>query len=320
MPDVSVVIVNWNTLKYICDCLNSLLRAGKGYTREIIVVDNASCDGSADVVARQFPGVSVIRNAENVGFARANNIGIRRAAGRYICIVNPDVVVRDGCIENLMRFMDQNPGVGIAGPRILNSDGSVQISCRHFPTIWNNLCQSLGLNRLFPKSAFFSDWLMSYWPHDGIRSVDVLSGCFWIVRREAINQVGLLDEDFFIYGEDIDWCRRFHKAGWDVMFYPESAVIHFGGGSSSKAPIKFYIEMQKADLHYWEKHHGAVGRASYAGVIFFRHLLRLIFMALQYLVYPSRRKTASFKLKRSFTCIKWILHLKCDLEHDTFAA
>jgi GT2 family glycosyltransferase len=316
MRDVSVVIVNWNAMKYLRDCLNSLLHKESSYTQEIIVVDNASSDGSAEMVQRQFPQVNLIRNTDNLGFARANNIGIDKAGGRYICLVNPDVIVLDNCIENLMRFMDQNPRVGMAGPRILNPDRSLQISCRHFPGIWNNLCQSLGLNRLFPQSAFFSDWLMRYWDHNSIRNIDVLSGCFWMVRREAMSRVGLLDEDFFIYGEDIDWCKRFHNAGWDVIFYPKSEAIHVGGASSSQAPIRFYIEMQKADLHYWGKHHGVIGRTCYAIVIFLRHFLRFILMSLQYLVFPSRRETISFKLKRSVACIKWILHLKSNFEQD----
>jgi hypothetical protein len=320
MPEVSVIIVNWNTLRYLPDCLNSLLNTGNGYTQEIIVVDNASSDGSVDVVAEQFPQVKLIRNTENLGFAKANNIGIQQSAGRYICIVNSDVIVLEGCIQNLMKFMDQNPNVGIAGPRILNPDRTLQPSCRHFPTIWNNLCQSVGLNRLFPKSAFFSDWFMNYWAHDSIRNVDALSGCFWIVRREAMEQVGLLDEDFFIYGEDLDWCKRFKNTGWEVGFYPESEAIHFGGASSSKAPIRFYIEMQKADLHYWEKHHGNIGRTAYAAIIILRHSLRLVLMTLQYFVCPSKRENAAFKLKRSFTCIQWVLHLKRNPGHNAVPA
>jgi GT2 family glycosyltransferase len=208
-----------------------------------------------------------------------------------------------------MEFMDKHPTAGITGPRILNPDRTLQPQCQHFPSIWNHLCQILGLNKLFPKSSFFSEPFMKYWPHDQVRKVDAISGCFWIVRREAIDQVGLLDEDFFFYGEDIDWCKRFHQAGWDVMFYPKVEVIHHGSASASKAPIKFYIELQKADLHYWGKHHGRIGKVSYLALIILRNLLRLIFGAIQYVVNPSQKETIAFKLERNFACIRWALHI-----------
>lgn len=294
MHDVSVIIVSWNAKKHLVDCLNSL-----GNGREIIVVDNGSSEGSPEVVEKEFPQVKLIRNAENLGFARANNIGIRASTGRYVCLINSDVVVLNDCIESLVKFMDSNSPVGMAGPRILNPDRTLQVSCRHFPSIWNNLCQALGLNYVFPKSAFFSEPFMKYWAHDEIRKVDVLSGCFLMIRREAIDEVGLLDENFFIYGEDIDWCRRFHKSGWDVMLYPEAQAIHIGGASSSNAPIRFYLETQKADLQYWRKHHGVLGRFAYTFIILLRQILRAIHGAIWYVISPSERKSTSLKLKRS---------------------
>jgi GT2 family glycosyltransferase len=207
-------------------------------------------------------------------------------------------------------FMDSRASVGMAGPKILNPDGTVQHSCRHFPSIWNNLCQSLGLNHLFPKAAFFSDWIMDYWSYDTIRSIDALSGCFWMVRREALDEVGLLDEDFFIYGEDLDLCRRFRKAGWDIVFYPGAEAVHLGGASSAGTPVKFYLEMQKADLHYWRKHHGKIGKVSYTAVILLRETIRAAARGLQYLFWPSRRETSGFKLWRSIACIQLILNFR----------
>ena len=304
--DVSIVILSWNTRQMLCQCVESVCARTNQINYEIIVVDNASSDGSADAVANQFPQVKLIRNKENFGFARANNIGIRASTGRYVCLINSDVIVQDGCIEKLMEFMDKNPSVGLAGPRILNPDGGLQVSCRHFPSFWNNLCQVLGFNKLFPKSVFFSEPFMKYWSHDEIRKVDALSGCFWMVCRKALDEVGLLDEDFFFYGEDIDWCKRFHKAGWDVVFYPEAAAIHFGGASSSNAPVRFYIEMQKADLHYWRKHHGRLGQSAYWMIILLRQLVRL---PVYVLIYIFRRDNAIFKLKRNIVCIRWLFGL-----------
>ena len=312
MLDVSIIIVSWNARQHLLNCLNSVVDTADGYSQEIIVVDNGSSDGSCEFVEKEFPHVRLMKNKDNLGFARANNIGIRESTGRYLCLVNSDVVVLDGCIEGLVKCMDSNPTVGIAGPRILNPDRSLQVTCRHFPSIWNNLCQATGLNKVFPKSAFFSEPLMKYWDHDSVRSVDVMSGCFWMVRRQATDEVGLLDEDFFIYGEDIDWCKRFHKAGWDVMFYPEAEAIHFGGASSSNAPVKFYLEMQKADLQYWRKHHGKSGQLTYWMIVLVRQLVRIPIYAFRYVFRAKNRETARFKLKRAFACIGFLFGFNID--------
>jgi GT2 family glycosyltransferase len=291
-------------------CIDSICATTKNIMYEIIVVDNGSTDGSAETVEKEFPQVKLIRNRENLGFAKANNIGIRKSTGRYVCLVNSDVIVLENCINGLIKFIDNNPSVGIAGPRVLNPDHSLQVSCRHLPSIWNNLCQVVGLNYVFPKSALFSEPSMKYWAHDTERKIDVLSGCFWMVRRAALEQVGLLDEEFFFYGEDIDWCRRFHKADWDVMFYPGTQAIHFGGASSANAPIRFYLEMQKADLQYWRKHHGKLGRSAYWLIILVRQLVRVPVYAFKYIFSKNRQETAQFKLKRGLACIQWLFVYK----------
>ncbi len=304
MVDVSFIIVSWNAKKCLLEGIKSIYKTVRDNTCEIIVVDNASCDGSADAVISKFPEAKIILNNENLGFARANNIGIKQSTGRYICLMNSDVVVLEDCIRNLITFMDQHPNAGIAGPQILNPDLTLQPQCRYFPTVWNNMCQALGLDYLFPKSAFFSGPFMKHWAHDEVRSVEVITGCFWLVRRQAVDNVGLLDEDFFIYAEDIDWCRRFRKAGWDIVFYPKAQVIHISGASSKNAPIKFYLEMQKADMLYWRKHNGKAMAYIYLTIIFIRHLLRLPVRAFIYLVSPSRRNVLSYKMARSMACIR----------------
>ena len=189
MPDLSIIIVSWNAKQYLHRCLDSLAGKTSGYSREIIVVDNASDDDSVEFVEKDFPDVKLLKNKTNLGFAKANNIGISQSSGRYICFVNSDIIVLNNCIENMISFMDDHLKVGLAGQRILNPDLSLQCSCRHFPSIWNNLCQTLGLNKLFPKSEFFSEPFMKYWAHDKVRKVDVISGCFWMVRRQAIDEV-----------------------------------------------------------------------------------------------------------------------------------
>ncbi len=306
--DASLIIVSWNAKDHLINCLNSILKFRKNGW-EIIVVDNGSTDGGPDVVENQFPMVQMIKNNENLGFARANNIGIRVSTGRYVCFINSDVIVQDGCIEKLMEVMDQNPSVGMCGPKILNPDGTLQPSCQNFPGVWNNFCHAIGLNCIFPHSAFFSEPYMKYWPHDSVRRVDALNGCFWIVRRTALDHVGLLDENFFIYGEDVDWCKRFHDTGWDVVFFPQAQAVHFGAASSSRAPIRFYIEMQKADLFYWRKHHGRIFAFVYRLIVLLRHVVRLIARMIEYVLRPANRPEADFKLKRSLATVRWALGL-----------
>lgn len=304
--DVSVIIVSWNTRDILRDCLKSIAEQTRRVTYEIIVVDNASSDDTVEMLERDFPQVKVVENEENLGFSRGNNIGIDRSSGCYMALVNSDVILLDGCLDRMVDYMDSHPKTGMAGPRALNRDGSLQVSCRKFPTLWNNFCQTIGLNYLFPKSPLFSEPFMKYWAHDQEREVDVLSGCFWMIRREALEQVGLLDEAFFFYGEDIDWCKRFHKAGWGVMFYPGAEAIHLGGASSQRMPIKFYLELQKADLRYWRKHHGRLGKLTYACVITFRHVLRLALGSVLYLVRPAQRPETVYKLKRNTACLRWL--------------
>jgi GT2 family glycosyltransferase len=308
MINISIIIVSWNAKKYLIDCLNSLFGSSCKYTQEIIVVDNASTDGSCEAVVSRFPQVTLIKNKENLGFAKANNIGIRQCHGRYVFLINSDVIVLPGCIEKLVDYMDKHPNVGMIGPRILNPDHSLQVSCRHFPSLWNNLCQTLWLNVLFPKSRFFSGPFMTYWAHDTIRKVDAIGGMFCMVSRQALDKVGLLDEDFFIYAEDVDWCKRFDKQCYDIMLFSEAQAIHFGGKSSSNAPIRFYIEMQKADLQYWTKHHGKFMATAYKMIILLRHILRAIARMLQYPFCLSQRETIRFKLRRCTACIQWIFH------------
>ena len=308
MADVSVVIVSWNAREYLRKCLKSLRKANARLDAQILVVDNASADGSPEMVKAEFPEVQLIETGKNLGFASGNNVGLRQATGRYVCLVNSDVEVEENCIERLIAFLDANPDIGIAGPRIVGSTGQVQSSCFRSPTFRNTLCQTFALYRL-SKSPSLQGWEMKDWTFDSIRDVDVLSGCFWIVRREALEQVGLLDENFFMYGEDLDWCKRFRLDGWRAVFYPEAQALHYGGGSSAAAPVRFYIEMQKANRRYWRKHYGMPGALFFSCVIFTSQLVRLIPRLAQFVVQPSSRKAITPKIRRSAACLLWVLHL-----------
>ena len=229
---VSIVIVSWNAKKYLTQCIESIDKQIEKIKAEVIVVDNNSNDGSADAVEMKFPRVKIIRCNENYGFAKANNIGIGISRGDFICLINSDVLLRQGCVSRLLEYMESHADIGILGPRTLNADGTLQKSCFSLPSIWNSLCRVSALDSVFPWSRIFGRRLMTYWAHNEIRNVEALNGCFLLVRRTALEEVGLLDELFFMYGEDLDWCKRFGDCGWGVVYFPEAEAVHFGGASS----------------------------------------------------------------------------------------
>ncbi|MGB9505291.1 MAG: glycosyltransferase family 2 protein, partial [Candidatus Acidiferrum sp.] len=270
--DISIVIVSWHAKHYLELCLESLAAAPPRHRTEIVVVDNASSDGSAEMIESRFPFVKLIRNSENLGFAKGNNVAIRQCHGRCIALVNPDVVVFPGCLDALADFLDQNPKVGNVGPRVLNPDMTQQCTCRRFPTLWNNFCSATGLATAFKKSQFFAGEQMFYFPHDRTLPVDVLKGCFSMIRRETFNEVGLLDENLFMYGDDVDWCRRCWNAGWQVVFFPGAEAIHDRGKITAPYPVRFAVAQQKSVLHYWRKHHGFWGETGIRSIIFSHHV------------------------------------------------
>ena len=304
---VSVVIVSWNAKKYLAQCLGSLTRGVSPLSMEILVVDNASTDGSPDYVEENYPQVRLIQNQSNLGFAKANNLGIRMCRGKYLCLINSDVEVLDDCVATLVAHCEANPDVGMVGPRIIGGDGIFQHSCRGFPSLWNMFCRALALDVFFPRVRLFGGYLLHFRDQDAAGPSPILSGCFWLLRRKALARVGLLDEDFFMYGEDMDWCRRFWSGGWRLEFVPRASAIHYGGASSANAPVRFFIEKQRADLHYWKKHHGWLAQQCYFAIACLHHGLR----ASRYLVAPGRQDDgaaeAVFKRNRSVQCLKWML-------------
>ncbi len=230
MNDLSIVVVSFNTRQLLQNCLESVLRHAGSLRLEIFVVDNASCDGSAELVAERFPGVRLIRNAENRGFATANNQALAQAGGRYAMLLNSDTVVRPGALTELVRFMDDHPRAGYCGPRLLNGDGSLQPSARRFPTIWSTAWAATGLALRCPGSRHALDLHAGQAVAEPFRA-DWLTGACLMVRAEAMRQVGVLDEGYFMYFEETQWCRRLVAAGWEGWYVPTAEVVHFGGGS-----------------------------------------------------------------------------------------
>jgi len=275
--DISVVIVAWKARRYLELCLNSLTAAPPRRSFEVVVVDNASEDGTIEMIESRYTWVRLIKSAKNLGFSKGNNVAIRHCQGRYISLVNPDVIVLPGCLDALADFLDQNPKVGNVGPRVLNPDLTMQSTCRRFPTLWNNFCDSTGLATAFRGSRFFAGEHMFYFAHDRTLAVNVLVGCFSMIRREAFEAVGLLDESLFMYGDDVDWCRRAWNAGWEVVFFPGACAIHDRGKITAPYPVRFAVAQQKSVLYYWSKHHSFFGVSGIRALMLFHHLLRYTF-------------------------------------------
>ncbi len=245
---LSIVIVNYNTEKLLRSCLESVYGGANGTPLDIWVVDNNSRDNSVAMLKSMFPMVKVIQNPSNVGFSRANNLVISQSRSDYILLLNPDTLIIGDAIEQVVKFMKEHPEVGVAGCKVLNRDGTLQLACRRsIPTPEVAFYRLTGLSRLFPRSRVMAKYNMTYESPDLTHEVDAVSGAFLMIRRQVVEEIGLLDERFFMYGEELDWCLRTKRAGWSVMYYPEAEIIHYKGEStkynSRKATLEFYRAM-----------------------------------------------------------------------------
>jgi len=259
-PELSIVIVNWNTLEMLRDCLESVFASEGGRAAEVIVIDNASDDGSADMVAAEFPQVRLIRNSENRGFAAANNQGFAVAGGRHVLLLNSDTIVHGDVLADSVAWLDAHPEAGAMGCRVLNTDGSVQLTCSMYPSILNQLLLASGLWKL-RRPRFFGRYLMTDWQRDSERTVEVISGCYLLVRSRVIEEIGPLDEDFFFFGEETDWCRRMRDAGWVLAFAPVGEITHHGSASVRKLNHRRDVMLTEAIVRLHRKHGGIVPAA-----------------------------------------------------------
>ncbi len=255
LPDLSIVIVSWNVRDLLADCLASLARARSALRLDVIVVDGASADGSAAMVAERFRWVHLIACHENVGFPRGNNIGLTHAVGRHVMLLNPDTVVLEGALNALVGYLDDHPDVGVVGPALLNPDGSPQSSRRRFPTPWTAVFESTWLQSVAPR-RLIRRYYATDLPDDVPVDVVWVVGAALAVRREAIGQVGDLDAGYYMYSEELDWCRRIKAAGYRVVYLPSAQVVHHVGKSSDQAVTARHINFQRAKLRYFRKYHG----------------------------------------------------------------
>jgi hypothetical protein len=260
--DLSVVILNYNTVNLTRECLKTVLasRLGK-YSMEVIVCDNGSTDGSREMITKEFPQAVLINNNKNLGFAAGNNPGIKRARGRYVLLLNTDTEVPKNTIATMLKFMDENPSVGASTCKLLLPDGTMDPAChRGFPTPWVAFTYMSGLERLFPKTRAFGEYHQGYKDLSTIHEVDCIVGAFFLMRRKVIEKVGLLDEEFFMYGEDIDLAQRIRDAGWKIMYNPKVTILHKKKQSGRanilrKRRVTTEIYFHKYNWLFYKKHY-----------------------------------------------------------------
>ena len=262
---VTAIVVNYNTRELLSPCILALRAAARGFALQIVIVDNASRDGSQEALRRDFADCELLFNEVNIGFGRANNQALPLARGRYLLLVNTDAFLAPGALEATVGYLEAEAACGIVGVRLVGRDGELQPSCRYFPTPWNEFLSRTGLARWFASTRLVDDM---GWDHDAIRECDWVPGCFYLVRRSVVEAVGLFDPRFFLYYEEVDHCRAVKAAGWRVVYHPGTTVVHLGG-ESAKSDSAVTLSGRQIDalqiessLLYHRKHHGLAGVAA----------------------------------------------------------
>jgi len=284
--DLSIVIVNWNTRDLRAQCLESIYDSLPQRDIEVFVVDNDSSDGSSEMVRERFIQVHLIANEQNVGFARANNQAIRRCEGRYILLLNSDTIVKPGAFDALVDFMDTHPQAGASGAHLLNPDGSLQYSCSPAPSLSGEFKRLFHLPGVRPDGYY----QMHEWDESMARQVDVILGACLVLRHQALDQVGLLDEDYFMYSEEVDLCHRLKAAGWELFWVPQAQVIHLGGQSTRQVSEAMFLRLYQAKLIYFRKQHGRWQALLYKLIVLTAACFRLLLTPLAWLQKPAERQ------------------------------
>ena len=279
LMNLSIIIVNWNTREMLSECLKSIYARPPSGEFEVWVVDNASADGSSAMVRERYPQVKLIENPSNSGFAYANNLALRQASGRYLLLLNSDTFVKPNALEALRQFMEDHPEAGACGSRLLNPDGSLQVSCYVHPTLKNEFLRMFHLDGIFPQSRY----RMNEWATDQAREVEVIQGACLLLRRESLEQVGLLDEQFFMYSEDYDLCYRLRKGNWKLYWVPWSEVVHFGGQSTKQVAAEMFLHLYRSKMICMRKHYGRLAAILYKLILIFSAVFRLIVTPLTWL-------------------------------------
>jgi len=303
--DLSIIIVSWNVEALLVECLNSILRSPVSVGErvegrpvvEIIVVDSGSTDGTVERLKRDYPQVTLLAQAENIGFTRANNLGLKIARGRHLLLLNPDTVVLDDALGTMIAFLDANPDVGLIGPHTRNTDGSTQSTRRRFPSLAVAFFESTWLQPYAPKHLLDSYYVVD---GNGVREtidVDWVQGSAIMARREVYEQIGGLDEGYIMYSEELDWCRRAKDAGWRVVYLGDAEIIHHGGKSTEQAAARSHILFQQSKLRYFRLYHGRLAAT----------VLRLFLLA-------------NYAVQLGLETLKWLLGHKRALRSERIRA
>ncbi len=308
MIDISVVIVSWNAKEYLLRCLESIIGEYPPERMEIVVVDNASVDGSGEAVSALFPTAKLARLTHNIGFGRANNVGIRLSSGRYLFLVNSDVWVLPGCLRELVTYMDTHPDVGMAGPMLLNSDMTLQLSWTRRPSLWRSFCRTTRLSRLFSRSVFFHGSSAPVLPMDRASSVEVLIGAFLVLRKETQEEIKGFDERYFMYFEDLDLSLRVGNGGWGIKYIPSARAFHAIGASSHNSPLKCNIDRLRSQLIFWGSNPAKLVRATGYALVLLDQVVRFMSEAARHLNRWIRSGiNPSTALLQSISVIIWLL-------------
>lgn len=273
--DISIIIVNWETADFLRHCLRSVVSELSDQSRfdtEIIVVDNASQDGSIEMIKTDFPQVILIENKENFGFAKANNQAIHTSSGEMLLFLNPDTIIKPGAILSLAKYLEEHSDTGIVAPLVLNGDGTTQISAFRFPTLFREFWRLFKLDGFLPLSYYSPDYFKGKNP----RNADVVLGACFLVREQCLDQIGLFDDQYFVYSEEVDLCLRAHEAGWKISWLPQASIIHFGGKSTSKVSDKMFIELNRNKTRYFRKHHGKLVAQIYKLLLCIISIIRIL--------------------------------------------
>ncbi|MCB0193226.1 MAG: glycosyltransferase family 2 protein [Anaerolineae bacterium] len=287
--DLSIIIVSWNTRDLLLQCLESVYQESQTFPHlqiETWVVDNASTDDSVLQVKNKYPWVKLILNQDNVGFAGGNNQAIQQSTGRHVLLLNPDTVIKRDGLRSLVDFMDSHPQAGAAGSMLLNPDETLQTSCYPAPTLSREFWRLFHLDAIRPYGVYH----MSNWDTNKHREVDVVQGASLILRKEALDQVGLLDDTYFMYTEEVDLCYRLQKKGWLLYWVPQSKVIHYGGQSTQQVATKMFLCLYESKLIFIRKHHGWLAAQAYKLTLGLATITRLLFSPLALLEKPSKRQ------------------------------
>ena len=283
--DISVLIVNWNVRDLLADCLTSLYSDQHSFNFEVWLVDNASTDGSVAMLQERFPQVQLIQNPDNPGFAQGNLQAYAHSSGGYILMLNPDTLLKPGALDRLYQHLEAHPQTAGVGPDLRNPDSTRQMGCYPFPTLSRELWRLLHLDRLWSYGVY----PVERWETMDPRPVDVVQGACLLLRRSALEQVGFLDPDYYMYTEEVDLCYRLKRAGWGISWLPAARVIHFGGQSTHQAAEAMFLRLYESKILFFRKHYGLMSAGLYKLILSMAAVIRIAFSPLLLLVKPERR-------------------------------